>query len=271
MLEAAVATRPVSPEPYATFARRHLETGQAGPALAVTSQGLARFPADTALLAAQAVAAAAAGDTGISAILLDFDRLLSRIDVAAPTGWKSVAAFNAALADHVRNHPPIEFALPEHATRDGYHTGELLLGPMGPIAGLEELIRSAVDTYRDDHPLESAHPFLARIPDRFGLNIWSINLQQAGHQVPHIHSAAWLSRVYYPQLPPVIGEDYQAGWIEFGQPPEQIACGRDPDVLLIRPKEGLMLLFPSYMYHRTIPFSGDGTRISIAFDVSLVS
>ncbi len=220
MFEAAVATRPVSLEPYAAFARRHLETGQAGPALAVTSQGLARFPADTALLAAQAVAAAAAGDTGISAILLDFDRLLSRIDVAAPTGWKSVAAFNAALADH---------------------------------------------------PLESAHPFLARIPDRFGLNIWSINLQQAGHQVPHIHSAAWLSRVYYPQLPPVIGEDYQAGWIEFGQPPEQIACGRDPDVLLIRPKEGLMLLFPSYMYHRTIPFSGDGTRISIAFDVSLVS
>ena len=267
MLEAAVATRPVSPEPYATFARRHLETGQAGPALAVTSQGLARFPADTALLAAQAVAAAAAGDTGRSAILLDFDRLLSRIYVAAPTGWKFVSAFNAALADHVRNHPLIEFAPPEHATRDGYHTGELLLEPMGPIVGLEELIRSAVDTYRDDHPLESAHPFLAR----FGLNIWPIILQQAGHQVPHIHSAAWLSGVYYPQLPPVIGEDDQAGWIEFGQPPEQIACGRDPDVLLIRPKEGLMLLFPSYMYHRTIPFSGDGTRISIAFDVSLVS
>jgi hypothetical protein len=40
---------------------------------------------------------------------------------------------------------------------------------------------------------------------------------------------------------------------------------------MIRPEEGLMLLFPSYMYHRTIPFAGDGTRISIAFDVCLTS
>ena len=28
-----------------------------------------------------------------------------------------------------------------------------------------------------------------------------------------------------------------------------------------------MLLFPSYIYHRTVPFEGAETRISIAFDV----
>ena len=28
-----------------------------------------------------------------------------------------------------------------------------------------------------------------------------------------------------------------------------------------------MLLFPSYLYHHTIPFESAGTRISIAFDV----
>jgi hypothetical protein len=28
-----------------------------------------------------------------------------------------------------------------------------------------------------------------------------------------------------------------------------------------------MVLFPSYFFHRTIPFSAPGTRISIAFDV----
>ncbi len=28
-----------------------------------------------------------------------------------------------------------------------------------------------------------------------------------------------------------------------------------------------MLLFPSYMLHRTLPFAGAGERISIAFDV----
>ena len=43
-------------------------------------------------------------------------------------------------------------------------------------------------------------------------------------------------------------------------------------VLRVRPVEGLLVLFPSYFYHRTIPFGGDGpfdsggTRISVAFD-----
>ena len=35
----------------------------------------------------------------------------------------------------------------------------------------------------------------------------------------------------------------------------------------VRPEEGLLVLFPSYFYHRTIPFDDPGTRISIAFDV----
>ena len=28
-----------------------------------------------------------------------------------------------------------------------------------------------------------------------------------------------------------------------------------------------MLLFPSYFYHRTMPFTGAGQRVSIAFDL----
>ncbi len=31
--------------------------------------------------------------------------------------------------------------------------------------------------------------------------------------------------------------------------------------------EGRVFLFPSYLYHRTIPFSGPEQRICIAFDV----
>ncbi|MFB3078779.1 MAG: putative 2OG-Fe(II) oxygenase [Lysobacterales bacterium] len=35
----------------------------------------------------------------------------------------------------------------------------------------------------------------------------------------------------------------------------------------IRPEAGLMLLFPSYFYHGTVPFDYDAQRISIAFDI----
>lgn len=271
VFDAVIAAAPRSPEPYYDIAKRYLEAGEAEAAFRIVTQGVECFPGDTGSLAIQGVAAAVAGHPDIAAKLNDFDGLMGRVRIPPPSGWETVADFNLALAEHVENHPSVQFAPADHATQDGYHTGELMLEPMGPIRGLEEAIRAAVDRYRRDHPVDPTHPFLHRAPDRFGLNIWAIILQQAGHQIPHIHPGAWLSGVYYPKLPPVIGDNSQAGWIEFGRPPESYTGEVEPDVIMIRPEEGLMLLFPSYMYHRTIPFAGDGTRISIAFDICLMS
>ena len=112
------------------------------------------------------------------------------------------------------------------------------------------------------------HPVIAATPARWSLDIWSVVLRSEGHQIPHVHPAGWISGVYYPMVPDVISDagDGHDGWIEFGRPPDKYGVA-DPDIRLFRPEPGLMLLFPSYVYHRTIPFDGDGTRISIAFDV----
>ena len=59
----------------------------------------------------------------------------------------------------------------------------------------------------------------------------------------------------------------QAGWIEFGRPYWDFETRAEPLTTLIKPEEGLMLLFPSYIYHRTLPFAGGEERISIAFDI----
>jgi hypothetical protein len=40
-----------------------------------------------------------------------------------------------------------------------------------------------------------------------------------------------------------------------------------PEVKAFLPEEGLMYMFPSYFYHRTIPFDSEQKRICIAYDV----
>ena len=45
------------------------------------------------------------------------------------------------------------------------------------------------------------------------------------------------------------------------------AVRRQMETSGIQPEPGLMILFPSYFYHHTIPFHTDETRISIAFDL----
>ncbi len=57
------------------------------------------------------------------------------------------------------------------------------------------------------------------------------------------------------------------GWIEFGRPQSIYRTTASPDIRLVRPEEGLMVLFPSFFFHRTIPFEAAAERICIAFDV----
>jgi hypothetical protein len=56
------------------------------------------------------------------------------------------------------------------------------------------------------------------------------------------------------------------GWIKFGEPAIDLAL-RDPIRRAIQPVPGRLVLFPSYMWHGTIPFEDDEVRTTIAFDV----
>jgi len=137
------------------------------------------------------------------------------------------------------------------------------------MAALETKIMDVVEGYRQAVPADSAHPFLAQRAERMGLSVWDVAMDSQGHQLSHIHPSAWLSGVYYARIPGIIGDHdpVHAGWIEFGRPPEDFHATAEPEVPLIKPAEGLMILFPSYFYHRTVPFESDEVRISIAFDV----
>jgi len=94
-------------------------------------------------------------------------------------------------------------------------------------------------------------------------------MRSAGHQLPHVHPSAWLSGVYYAQLPGAVSEQDadQAGWIEFGRPPDKLAGGSSFPVRRFAPHEGRMFIFPAFLYHQTVPFVSDEPRISLAFDV----
>jgi uncharacterized protein (TIGR02466 family) len=141
--------------------------------------------------------------------------------------------------------------------------------PKGPFAFFEQIVNEAVQHYLKVLPKDAEHPYLAFRPQRWQLAVWGVILGAQGHQVPHIHPDAWVSGVYYASLPPIVSRAGEscAGWIEFGQPPAEFRAGGRHAVRAIQPEEGLMLLFPSYFYHRTIPYASEGERVSIAFDV----
>lgn len=247
----------------------NLQRGRPDVALAACQAFMAGHPGHSAALALEAVALAELGRAAEAAALLGFDRFIARRPIQAPKGFASLRAFNQALERHIRGHPSLAPAPPSFSVEGGLSTGELLTLPKGPMAPFEKLIRDALAAYRAALPAGSEHPFVRRAPARWQATVWAIVIGRGGHQVPHIHPSGWLSAVYYVALPPSIappgGDD--AGWIEFGRPYRDVPTTVPPPTLRIRPEEGLMILFPSYVWHGTLPFPGDAERISISFDI----
>jgi len=246
-----------------------LAEGDAAAALAEIERFLSRHPSNPGALAFKAFALRDLGRAADARIIDDTDRFILPRDVTAPDGYADITAFNAALAQHVSTHPTLTPSPIAHATRKGRHSGELLVEPLGPMGAFREEIEAGFRAYKRHFAGEPAHPFLNACPSDVTISVWGVVMDEDGHQVPHIHPAAWLSGVYYVEVPDSIRDDdsARAGWIEFGRAPDDIHARHDPAVRFFRPVAGRMILFPSHFYHRTVPLAGAARRISIAFDV----
>lgn len=264
----AMSLAPDLPRLYPSIGSTLMALGRHEEALALCDAFLDRVPAERSVLAFKAVLLEEMGRNEEAVFLADYDRLIHAVDIDVPDGYGSLEAFNAALLDHVLNHPSLVVAPTSHATVKGRHTGNLLVDPKGPFEDFESILWRAARQYQTENPADSTHPYLAEQPELGGLVVWSVVMEAQGHQVPHIHPSGWLSGVYYADLPEIVDQETtdHEGWIEFGAPPPDFPVTKSLHTKLFKPKLGRLFLFPSYCYHRTVPYSTDERRVSIAFD-----
>lgn len=264
----SIELAPNNDSPHFALASIFLDQGKHEALIEECDRCLALDPGNRRVISSKIVALQEMGRREEARALLGLDNLIRPFEFPAPEGYAGVAEFNAALADEVTHHPSLVFEKSGHATKFGGHTANILVNPTPAVAALEQNMRRAVETYMRELNLEPGHPFVDGRPDEWRLQSWAVVMDVKGHQVPHIHPAAWLSGVYYVSIPPQPkGAAEHAGWIEFGRPQENMPLKAEPEVKLFEPKEGLMFLFPGYLYHMTIPIETTEQRISIAFDV----
>ena len=94
-----------------------------------------------------------------------------------------------------------------------------------------------------------------------------MRLGSGGHHVNHIHPRGWISSAYYVSVPPETGSgDSKAGWIKFGEPPIRTSPELAPEKW-VQPRAGLLVLFPSFLWHGTEPIKDGAARVTAPFDV----
>lgn len=256
-----------------------LKRGDADGAERGFARTLALAPDDQAAIALRVVALHRLGRGDEARALLGLDRFLRELVLDVPGGFPDAAAFNRALAHDIRHHSRLRFEPVGLAAKGGYLTEDLLADRTPAIVGFERSLRAAIDAYiatlagtgasAFDAGTEAPHPFAATRPREWRLNLWATRVPAQGIIDTHIHEASWLSGAYYVELPPGMSRgDPHAGWIEFGRPHRGLPSIVESELVRREPKVGRLLLFPSYVHHRTLPFEGEGERISISFDLA---
>ena len=242
-----------------------LQARDAGKAVLLAEQALRLAPMDHYGLALLGSAWRMMGDER-DENLNGYDDLIRIFDLEAPEGFSDMTEFNAALNDaltalHTNRREPAEQSL-----RGGSQTSGPLFGARHDLVERIRLrIEGAVNRYIAEMKPDVRHPFRGRRSAGFRFSgSWSSRLRDCGYHVNHIHPQGWISSCYYVGVPEAV-KDHTArqGWIKFGEP--------DFDVGLaprraIQPVPGRLVLFPSYMWHGTIPFHENAARTTVAFD-----
>ncbi len=132
---------------------------------------------------------------------------------------------------------------------------------------LAQTIREATAQHLARLPRDATHPFLSRISDSLDFaGSWSIRLASQGFHTAHIHHKGWLSSAFYAELPAeIVTGAGDEGALQFGVPDETLGLNLAPR-RVVQPRLGTLVLFPSYFWHGTVPFTARSPRMSVAFD-----
>ena len=136
-----------------------------------------------------------------------------------------------------------------------------------------QALSEPMNSYISSMPEDEMHPLYGRRRNNYRLSgAWSVHLEGEGFHANHIHPEGWISSTFYIDVP---GDTAQrkdkAGWIAFGKPPFDMKSQNGKPLgaaHMLAPSAGQLVLYPSYMWHGTVPLpEGDASRLALSFDV----
>ncbi|MBA3695280.1 MAG: tetratricopeptide repeat protein [Methylotenera sp.] len=146
-------------------------------------------------------------------------------------------------------------------------SGNLFKRPEASFRALAELIKQEFINYKNQYAGADCE-LIASFPDTLDFtSSWYVKMRKGGYLAPHIHEIGWLSGAVYLAMPKnkVHADE---GSFEYGTHGDNYPQKHNNfPAQSIMPNVGDIILFPSSLFHRTVPFNADEERICIAFDL----
>src|SRR5215469_3972401 len=106
------------------------------------------------------------------------------------------------------------------------------------------------------------------------LSAWATICRAGAYHAPHSHPDSAWSGVYYVDSGSENPDRPLSGMLEFLDPragAEAVTAPGDPygEPFRIRPQSGLLVMFPSWLYHWVHPYGGKTPRIAVSFNATI--
>ncbi len=268
LLADAVRQEPANVQHRRELGSTLLQDHQLDTARDVLEEALAMAPLDQMTSACLSLAYRELGDSRFDQ-LVDIGKYVRVFDLDPPPGYTDLASFHQVLMEDLASLHTLKAEPFDQTLRGGTQTmGHLFSRRMRAIQPLYERLAETVSRYIRELPDDPSRTFLSRKQSEFTCSgAWSARLRSSGYHANHIHPEGWISSAYYVSLPDAIDDEAgHQGWLKFGESNLGLSA-RDIPVHLVKPKVGRLVLFPSYFWHGTVPFTADDVRLSVAFDV----
>ncbi len=261
------ASAPRNGEAMAALCQANFAAGRPREALGIAEELRRRWPHDQFLLALVGMGWRMLGDPR-HRLLNDYDRFVVSQPLATPRGWSSLEAYLLDLAESLKTLHKLKAHPIGQSLRHGSQTAQCLTRATDPVIkaffeAIDPPIRAYLDRQIEDGRV-LGRPY--KPGDGYRLDrAWSIRLRPHGFHVNHLHPRGWISSACYIELPSAVARRPE-GWLQFGEPGIPTHPGLTSE-FEVQPQLGHLVLFPSYMWHGTVPFSGEEARMSAAMDV----
>lgn len=268
--EQALAARPGDAAVVENRVALLLSAGEAARALELVEPRRAALPTDLRWIAYRIDIARLRAEDEF-APWYDCERLVRSYDIDPPRGHASLAGFLEAVRAvihprHWQQRQPLDQSL-----RGGTQTSRGLQHDPDPtVRELLATFAAPIEAYQRDVAAAGLLPPplqpLMHAPGRL-IGCWSVRLRRGGSHVNHFHPEGLISSAFYLTVPDEVADTgRRSGWIKFGEPRWPVP-GLEP-LRHVQPAPGRLVLFPSYLWHGTVPLVDDAPRVTVAFDAA---
>ena len=200
---------------------------------------------------------------------IDFSRCIAPLFVTPVVNylWEDSADLNAALQTHIQS---LQESTPtlNRSNVGGWHSAlDFLDNEVEAVATL----RGRLHGFVEQMLVEFAHPGTT---SSFHFEGWANVLCHGQYHSVHSHpNAAWSGVYYVTGNEQVAGQEF-SGKLELldPRPGVNLTYAEQSNLyerILLDPRAGQMVLFPSWLMHQVHPYFGEQERISIAFNVTV--